>query len=114
MREQPQVLLPYFTQIKKARKQLAKWNVKVSDDDIIIHVVNQMYEPNWFLEETMTAWEDTLDSQKTWAKCQALFEAAYIERKQYNKAKGQTNQSLNKVTEHNLQMYLSIIKMKAT
>ena len=112
--ERPQVLSAYVKQIKKARKQVAKWNVKVLDDDIMINLVDQMYASDWFSEETMMAWEETQDAQMTWAKCQAFFEAAYIERKQYNKAKGQTNQSLNKVTEHNLQMYLSIIKMKAT
>ena len=44
--EQPHVLSAYFKQIEKARKQLTKWNVKVSDDDIVIHVVDQMYKSN--------------------------------------------------------------------
>ena len=47
----------------------------------------------------MIAWEETQDSKKTWTKCQAFFEMAYIARKLYN-AKGQTNDSLNKVTEN--------------
>ena len=46
-------------------------------------------------------------------KCQAFFEAAYIARKRYNKAIGQTNESLNKITESKLQMYLDAIEMKA-
>ena len=43
-----------FQTIKKAQKQLAKCNVKVSDDDNVIHVMNQIYESDWFSEETMT------------------------------------------------------------
>ena len=63
------------------RKQLAKWIVKVSNDDIVIDIMDQMYESNWFLEETMTTWEESQDNQKTWAKCQAFFEIAYIAEK---------------------------------
>ena len=44
MWEQPQVLSASFKQIDKAQKQLAKWNIKVSDDEVVIHVVDQMYE----------------------------------------------------------------------
>ena len=54
-----------FKQIKKAKKQLAKWNVTVSDDGIIIHVVDQMYESDCFSEETMTKLEETKDNTKT-------------------------------------------------
>ena len=59
------VLSVNFNQIEKAKK-LAKWNITVSDDDIIICVVNQMHEPDWFLEEIMTKWKDTKDKRKTW------------------------------------------------
>ena len=55
--EQPQVLLVYFKQIEKARKQLRKVNIKMLDDDIVIHVVDQMYDSDWFSAETMMAWE---------------------------------------------------------
>ena len=33
--------------------QLAKLKVKASDDDIVIHMVDQMYESDWFSQETM-------------------------------------------------------------
>ena len=79
--QQQQVLSAYFKQIEKERKQLAKWNVKVPNNNIIIHVVDQIYESDWFSEETMMAWEDTQDFQKMWAKHQAFFEVAYIARK---------------------------------
>ena len=46
--------MAYFKQIEKARKQLSKWNVSVFDNDIIIHVVDQMYESDLFSEEMMT------------------------------------------------------------
>ena len=59
-----QVLLTYFKQIEKAKKQIAKWNVTMLDDDIIIHVVDQMYESDWFSKETMTKWEETNDNTK--------------------------------------------------
>ena len=76
MWEQPQVLSVYFKQIEKERKQLAKWSVKVSDNDIIIHVVNQIYESDWFSEEAMTKWEETNDNSKTWTQRQQFFQEA--------------------------------------
>ena len=42
--EQLQVLWAYFEQIDKAQKQLAKWRVIVTEDNIVIHVVDQMYK----------------------------------------------------------------------
>ena len=45
--EEPQVLSAYFKQVEKARKQLTKWNVKVSDNSIVIYVVDQMYNSVW-------------------------------------------------------------------
>ena len=63
--EQPHILLAYFKQIEKAKRQLAKWNVSMLDDDIIIHVVDQIYESDCFLEEKMTKWEETNKSTKT-------------------------------------------------
>ena len=104
--EQLQVLLAYFKQIEKARKQLVKWSVKVYNDDLLIHVMSQMYKSDWFLEETIMVWEDTQDIKN-------ILEAAYIARKRYNEAKGQTHESLNKITKNELQMYLDAIKMKA-
>ena len=38
--EQLLMLTVYFKQIDKACRQLLKWNVKVSDDDILINVVD--------------------------------------------------------------------------
>ena len=67
MWEQPQVLSAYFKQ-----KQLEKWNVKVSDDDIV-------YESDWFPEETMTIWEEIQDNKKTWNKCQKFFEICTLQ-----------------------------------
>ena len=63
--EQLLVLSEYFKQIKKAWKQLAKWSMKMSDDDIDIHVVDQMYDLDGFSKETMTKWEEINDSSKT-------------------------------------------------
>ena len=62
--EQPQVLSTYFIQIDKAWKQLAKWKVKVSDDDMVIYVFDSLYESDWFSEETMTKWEEINDNDK--------------------------------------------------
>ena len=53
----------------------------MSDDDIVIHVVNQMYTSDWFLEDTMTKWEETHNNRKTSKQCQQFFEEAYIVRK---------------------------------
>ena len=68
-----QVFTAYFKQINKACKQLAKWNVIVSDDDIVIHIINQMYESDWFSKDTMTNWEEIPDNNKTWSRCQQFF-----------------------------------------
>ena len=83
MCEQPQNLLANFMQIEKTRKQSEKWSVKVSDDDIVIHVViiDQMCEQDWFSKDTMTKWEETNDNSKTWTKCQQFFKEAYMARK---------------------------------
>ena len=64
--EQPQVLSAYFKQIEKARKQLEKCSVKVSDNDFIIHMVDQMYELDLVSKDTMTKWEEINDNSKTW------------------------------------------------
>ena len=56
--EQPQVLSAYLKQIDKSQKQLLKWNVKVSYDNIVIHVIDQMYESDLFSEETIIKWEE--------------------------------------------------------
>ena len=67
--KQPQVLSAYFKHIDKACTQLANWNVKVNNDDILIHVVDQMYESDWFSEDTMTKWEETQNHNNIWSKC---------------------------------------------
>ena len=84
----------------------------MSDEDIMIHVADQMYECDWFSEETMMTWKDMQDTDKMWAKCQAFFEATYVGRKCYNDAKGQTKKSMNVFTEADLVMYLEVIEMK--
>ena len=111
--EQPQVLSAYFKPIEKARKQLAKWNVKVSDNDIAIHVMDQMYELDWVSEEIMTTWAETQDNKKTWPKCQTFFDAAYIARKRYINAKGQLTESINKIIKADCNMYLMAMDAKS-
>ena len=54
--------LSIFQQTEKAQSQLAKWSMKVSDDDIVIHVIDQMYNLDWFSKETMTKWEEISNS----------------------------------------------------
>ena len=68
----------------------------------MIHVIDQMYESDWFSEDTMTKWEEMQDNEKTWSKCQKFFEDAYIARKRYNDTTGQTQDSINKITEAEL------------
>ena len=48
-----------------SKKQMAKWKVKVSDDDIVKHDVYQMYTLDWFSKETMTKWEEINNYDKT-------------------------------------------------
>ena len=106
MWEQQQVLLAYFNQIKKEQKQLAKWSMEVSNDDIVIHVIDQMYNLDWFSEETMTKWEDISNSIKTWLKC--------IARKRYNKARGHVQESINNIMMADWNLYLDAMEAKAT
>ena len=54
--KQPQVCLAYFKQIEKVQKELAKWNIKVSEDDIVIHVIDQMYALDRLSKATMKKW----------------------------------------------------------
>ena len=98
---------------REDKKQLAIWNIKMSDNNIVIHIVDQMYKSHWFSEETMTTWEETQDKKKTWPKCQTFFEAAYIARKRLNNAKEQPNKSINKTTEADLNMYLTTMDAKS-
>ena len=62
--EQPKVLSAYFKQIDKTQTQLGKWKEMVSDDDIAIHVVDQMYELDWVFKETMTKLEEINNNKK--------------------------------------------------
>ena len=71
-------------------------------DDIVIHVINVMYDSNWFSKDTMTYWEDILNKNKTWNRCQQVFEATYIARKRYMEAKGQKQEHANKIPEADL------------
>ena len=82
VRLKKQVFMDYIKQINKAHKQLSKWNVTVSVDNLVIHINNQMYESDFFFLETMMTWEEIPDNIKSWAICQQFFEATYIACKQ--------------------------------
>ena len=56
--EQPMVLTVYFKKTEMAKKKLERWNATVSDDDIFIHVIKQVYDSNWFTKEHMTELEE--------------------------------------------------------
>ena len=79
--KQPTVLSAYFKKIGTAKKKLKKWNVTISDNNIIIHVVEQMYESNWFTKENMTEWEEKIDRNKSWDTCKLHFKLCYIAHK---------------------------------
>ena len=78
----------------------------MSDNDIVIHVVDQMYELDSFSEEAMMNWEEIPNNNKTWTMCQQFFEAAYIASKSYMDAKGQKQEQANKITKDHIQLYL--------
>ena len=109
--DQPQVLTAHFKQINKACKQLTKWNVKVSDDDIVIHVVDQMYNLDCFSEKNMTNWEEVLNKDKMWSKCQLFFEASYVAKNIIWMLKNR-NKKTSTISEADLQMYLTAIEAK--
>ena len=74
----------------------------VSDDDIIMYVVKQMYVTNWFSEDHMTEWEECNDQNKTWEQCGAHFERCYIVRKWYHDANGAQIEEVNKINDYKL------------
>ena len=98
----------------KVKKKLVKWNVTVLNDDIVIYVIDQVYESDWFSEESMTKWKETSDNTKTWQNCQQFSKEANIARKRYNKAKGQTQETMNNVMVNAWNMYLEAMKAWAT
>ena len=71
--EQPQVLSVKFKWIDKVQMQLAKWKVKVSEDNIVVHIADQMNESDFFSEETMTKREKLNYFYKTWFRWQIFF-----------------------------------------
>ena len=64
--EQPTFLLAYFKKIETAKKKLEELNVTVFVDDIVIHVMEQMYDSDLFTEGHMTKWEEREDRNKSW------------------------------------------------
>ena len=62
--------------------------MKVSDDDIVIHAVDQMYILDWSSEETMTKWEKTNDNSKVWLQCQQCFEKHTLQGRDSLRQKG--------------------------
>ena len=60
--------------------------VNLTDDNIVIHMVVQMYESNWFLEEAMNKWNHSPMTKNVNKVC-----------KRYNDAKEQTNETMTKV-----------------
>ena len=88
--------------------------MKVFDDNIIIHVVDQMYESDWFSEETITKWEETNNNSKTLHQCQQFFEDAYIARKRYIKTKGSIKESINKIMTADWNLYLEALEAELT
>ena len=89
------VLSAYFKKIEIAKKKLLV--ECLSEDDIIIHVVEQMYKSNWFTEEHMTEWEELDDGTKTWEECKAHFKRCYITRKWYYDAKKTRMEEVNMI-----------------
>ena len=85
----------------------------MSDDDIVIHVVDQMYASDWFLEDTMTKWEEVNDNRKTQKQCQQFFKEVNIAQKQYIKAKWSMQESINKVVTDEWYSYIKAIELKA-
>ena len=85
----------------------------MSNDDIVICMVNQMHELDWYSEVIMTRWEETNNNSKTWKQGQQFFKEAYIARIRYIEAKGSTQESINKVVMNEWHLYIKAIEPKA-
>ena len=59
--EQQTVLSAYFKKIETAKKKLEKWNVIVSEEDIIMQ---EIYESKWFTNLNIKIWEEKDDRNK--------------------------------------------------
>ena len=66
-----------------------------------------MYESDWFSEDTITKWEEPNSMEKTWLRYQLFFKEAY------NNVKGQTKESMNKIPEKEMQLYLATMEAQA-
>ena len=51
--------------------------MKLTNDDLAIYVVDQMYQLDWFSEETMTKEEESNINSKTWLQCKHFFEEGW-------------------------------------
>ena len=63
---------------QSSQEKLKKWNDTVSDDNIVIHVVEQVSESDWFTKKNMTEWENNDDRNKSWDACKLHFKWCYI------------------------------------
>ena len=81
------VLSAYFKKIEMTEKKLEKRNITVSDNDIIIHIIKQINDYNWFTKEHMTECVEQ-DNRTKREECKAHFERCYIPRKRYHDANG--------------------------
>ena len=90
-----EIFIPW--EIEVAKKKLERWNITVSDDDIVILIVEQMHESDWFSEEHMTEWEECDGQNKTWEECKIYFERCHIARKWYLDAKGARKEKIHKI-----------------
>ena len=50
--------LSTFQTNQKSTKTIGKWSIKVFNDNMVIHVSDQMYELNCFSKGTITKWEE--------------------------------------------------------
>ena len=85
----------------------------MSDNNILVHMVDQMYMPDWFSKDTMTIWEETKINSKTWKQCQQFFEEVDIARKRYIQVKGSAQESINKVVMEKCHLHLNAMETKA-
>ena len=61
----------------------------------------------------MMKWEEINDNNKTWIRCQKFFKDTCIMRKQYNDVKGQMQDSINKITETEWNLYIEAMEARA-
>ena len=91
----------YIRKLNDRREKLQDAGVNVSENQMTIKFVKQMYRCGHFDELDLTAWEKKTAANKTYANAQAYFTEKYKEKMSFRKATARQMGYANQATEMN-------------